>query len=360
MHVFIIIAVILSCEIVCIDLKGAPPSLTVVVLDKTVRLDASSRSLEVDRRRTRLVWDKHGRKRKCSTLFLAYFSSNDPIKFANWPLLQALLQQLYCHTQVELSRNPNHDNLRIASFMDASLETIGARCHTCHRQDFLPFTCPHCSHPFCIAHSSPSDHACTAVSAQPSNNEHNSTAEQPAPVKKLQSLKELQAQHLQSQHQQQRARLAPGPKANKQSISSGAQAALSAFRSLKPTGFLNSSSRSSIGNTMVELGKLKKEAMGDTTIPVPMRLYMTIQQQSTTASRKVPYYVHKNWTCGRSLDAIAKKLDVPNENNKTLDELRKLHLWSSGLVLAPTQVIGKLVKDGSSVVIYRGIERPSI
>lgn len=251
-----------------------------------------------------------------------------------------------------------------SSVMDAGLETIGARCHFCQRQDFLPFTCPHCTHPFCLAHSSQTNHTCPSTAPTSVN--------PPAEHGKLQSLKELQTQHLIARHRQQQQEQAvtqaksAATAGKTRIIPASTQAALNALRSMTPKSiYARAPPKNPIGLTMVQLGKLKNSATGDSTVPVPKRLYVEIQYadvpaNGTSTPKKVPYYVDKTWSCGRCLDIIAKKLNVQNENNKTLDERRKLHLWSAGgnLVLAPTQVIGAVVKDGELLIIYRGVERP--
>ncbi|KAI0043448.1 hypothetical protein FA95DRAFT_1498618 [Auriscalpium vulgare] len=42
------------------------------------------------------------------------------------------------------------------------LLSVGKQCTlpTCHLVDFLPFTCTHCSEPYCAEHFRPGDHAC--------------------------------------------------------------------------------------------------------------------------------------------------------------------------------------------------------
>lgn len=38
---------------------------------------------------------------------------------------------------------------------------LGSHCHFCRQQDYLPFTCAHCSHKFCLKHRDVKDHKCT-------------------------------------------------------------------------------------------------------------------------------------------------------------------------------------------------------
>ncbi|WFD29441.1 hypothetical protein MSPP1_000450 [Malassezia sp. CBS 17886] len=41
---------------------------------------------------------------------------------------------------------------------------IGAPCHECHREDFLPLLCCACRHPFCADHVAADVHACASPS----------------------------------------------------------------------------------------------------------------------------------------------------------------------------------------------------
>ncbi|KAL9937872.1 hypothetical protein V8E36_003417 [Tilletia maclaganii] len=45
---------------------------------------------------------------------------------------------------------------------------LGQQCHwhECHREDFLPFKCSDCTHPFCAEHFRPQQHACAAAAAR--------------------------------------------------------------------------------------------------------------------------------------------------------------------------------------------------
>mgnify|MGYP001762043085 CR=1 FL=1 len=42
---------------------------------------------------------------------------------------------------------------------------IGAPCHQCRREDFLPFVCGGCGHLFCLDHFRAEDHACKSTRA---------------------------------------------------------------------------------------------------------------------------------------------------------------------------------------------------
>jgi hypothetical protein len=56
------------------------------------------------------------------------------------------------------------------------------------------------------------------------------------------------------------------------------------------------------------------------------------------------------------LDRLADILGVPNENNRTTDQDRRLQLFhiESGTLLEMNKKFGELVKNGDTIVIARG------
>lgn len=236
--------------------------------------------------------------------------------------------------------------------MDAQLETIGARCHFCSRQDFLPFSCPHCSHTFCLSHASESAHTCTQKTV-PSPTNHKSGSAGP-------SLRQLQAEHLARRVQPDRRN---DLKAQMQQQAPSRAAAVEALERIKSitSGFMIRGKSSTIGKAQVQLSKLKREAKGDAKIPLNKRLHFFISRSTTTTSTTssqhvpIPFFVDREWTNGRVLDALARECGLVNENARTRDESRRLHLFYEGLILEPSQQFGTLVKEAGTVVVFRGI-----
>lgn len=249
--------------------------------------------------------------------------------------------------------------------MDANLESIGARCHFCQRQDFLPFTCHHCSQNFCLSHSSQLTHACPIFLS--------STLSAPSiPVsggdRKAVGLKELQAQHVARQYD--RHNKSTTTKGGKQQISESMQDRLMSLKSLMPSKFtlrgasstapsllLRSTTAPSVSRVSnLALLKRKNAARGDLSVATIQSKYCI---EIGLGEKRQDWNVHRDWTVGRCLDSIALAWHLLNENNRTLDDAKKLHLWSGGLVLAPAQKLSMLVKEGDLVILYRGIERPA-
>lgn len=273
--------------------------------------------------------------------------------------------------------------------MDAQLETIGARCHYCSRQDFLPFCCAQCSQNYCLNHSAPNNHACPVTTITKKDSSINTTTRRittatttsnGAGIEAGVSLKELQAQHLARRHQSipssSSSRPSPSSPTVKSAtpvISSTQRDALAALRGLgsrfsltRRTSVTSSSSSSSAdkkdksassssSSSRAAVTELKRTARGDAAIPSERRVYLSLSLGGTTrSSAGVPFFVDEQWSVGRALDAVAVKLGTVNENARTRDESRRLHLLSGGLVLEPSQVIGKRVRDGDEVVLFRG------
>ena len=103
----------------------------------------------------------------------------------------------------------------------------------------------------------------------------------------------------------------------------------------------------------IELQRLKNTAKGEPGVPVEKRIYVYIAPQEKQEHR-VAYWIDATWSIGRTLDAVAKRLGIVNENARTQDEARKLHLLCDGLVLEPSQGTGKRIKDGDCIIIFRG------
>ncbi|ORY82503.1 hypothetical protein BCR37DRAFT_379502 [Protomyces lactucae-debilis] len=233
--------------------------------------------------------------------------------------------------------------------MDAGLETIGARCSCCNKQDFLPFKCSHCALSFCLDHARQDAHTCAALSTVPQQSNQSDTKTTTGP-----SLKALQAEHL------ARRRISPQPGKqsaanvqNKQEATDRIQGALKALKTRFTLPKTATATRTAEEARM--LGALKREAKGDPKLPVAQRRYVYVQGSGKSKHAR---YVSVDWTCGRTLDELAKVVDMQNDNARTTDPARKLHLLlvEEDLVLEPSQSIGaRLKRDGLTLQVYRGI-----
>lgn len=283
--------------------------------------------------------------------------------------------------------------------MDANLESIGARCTHCLRQDFLPFTCRECKLPFCIDHTAPQAHNCHAaathttsspgqVATKPRNG--NTATTQLNAATKGPSLKTLQAQHLArrggANNNDNLISVAQKKSTPSASLSSKSSDALASIAALSKNVFTIRGKSNPNTQRLVELGRTKRDAKGPSTIPLESRLYLLVRDFTSTTTTTtttpaatpnnkakdkdkkgtdswdgIPTYVHSDWSVGRALDALCLHLSILNENARTQDESRKLRLLhvESGMVLEPSQNIRKVVVDGSRIAIFRG-SKPNV
>ncbi|EMR08124.1 hypothetical protein PNEG_03562 [Pneumocystis murina B123] len=112
-------------------------------------------------------------------------------------------------------------------------------------------------------------------------------------------------------------------------------------------------------STHITILKLKKEAKGETSIPLSSRLYIKVEFSCSNAhflSQKF-FYISKDWSCGRSLDYLSKNIGIKNVNSSTKNENERLHLMhiESGKILEPSKIIGDCIITGDTVVLMRGI-----
>lgn len=233
--------------------------------------------------------------------------------------------------------------------MDAALETIGARCETCHLQDFLPFACPHCHLAFCLEHASQAAHGCKVVPAAAAV-----VNAQPEGQTSSSSLKQLQQDHLARRFTPSSPVRTPARTAAA-SVTPEAASLLAGLKTrLGRTFALRDTGKADPRRTLAD-AKLRREAKGDAAIPQAQRLTLRVAYGDR---KEAVLFVNGDWSVGRAMDAVAKRLDVTNENASTRDEARRLHLWHDGLLLEPSQRMGSRVPDLGQVVLFRGLDRP--
>jgi len=122
--------------------------------------------------------------------------------------------------------------------------------------------------------------------------------------------------------------------------------------------------QSAIAQRGLEIGRLRREAKGDTKIPEDKRLYVhgegppNLNGPLTNASQvlRKPVYLSKEWSNGKVLDRLADALGVANVNNRSEDKEKRLQLFhiESGTLLEVDRKFGELVKNGDTVVLARG------
>lgn len=121
---------------------------------------------------------------------------------------------------------------------------------------------------------------------------------------------------------------------------------------------------SSAAQRGLDVGRLRREAKGDTKISEQDRIYFhgegppNLNTSLTSAAQvlRKPVFVSKEWSNGKVLDRLADTLGVQNQNNRTSDQDKRLQLFhiESGTLLEMDKKFGQVVKNGDTVVIARG------
>lgn len=262
-----------------------------------------------------------------------------------------------------------------------------ARCNT--RVDLavgMGVHCRGCRQNYCLRHRMPEHHACAAL------------------VKRQQ----------QQQQQPSQAEWARAAFARLRGAWGSASSSLSPSNGNNNNGGGNKSKKVTPATRVAALAALKRQARGDTRIPPERRVYLTVEaaadamvvpgltassgglspvpsplpppsptapsSTSTPAKPSHPtgaFFFDANWPIGRVLDEAARRLSVPNINNRAgagvgvgagataaeaaeaaeAQRLRVYHV-EGGRVLEFGERVGKTVAPGDTVVLLRGIGAP--
>ncbi|KAF3938964.1 hypothetical protein ABW19_dt0202756 [Dactylella cylindrospora] len=117
----------------------------------------------------------------------------------------------------------------------------------------------------------------------------------------------------------------------------------------------------SVAARLAEMNKLKNESKGDEKVPQEKRIYLYAQAEAKSTSAKIPegtFFYSKEWSVGRVMDITAKNLQIPNVNNQSADDEKKLRVFhvESGRLLSFGEKIGEACVDGNTIVLLRGIK----
>ncbi|CEP61853.1 Cuz1p LALA0_S04e02190g [Lachancea lanzarotensis] len=211
---------------------------------------------------------------------------------------------------------------------------VGTHCKFCRQLDFLPFHCKYCEGDFCGAHRTPQQHQCETW-VDPQEHEQDQT---PISVTTIRSggegqyFKSLLPEKAHVRVQQDKtARGASGSGLERHiSVRERLETAGQATAVAKLKSFFqrrSSASRDSFkaknpvgpAARMVELAKLRKTALGDSSVPVGNRVYVYCyavgaeNEQESQICHQI--FLNKVWPVGRALDSIASQLNVLNTNS---------------------------------------------
>ena len=190
---------------------------------------------------------------------------------------------------------------------------------------------------YCLKHRHPSDHNCRNVTIGLVDTAVTTTE----PKAKLVS------------------RLREWAKARQQSNGTAKRSVLKAFGVKK-----GDDGQKGVAQKALELGRLKKAAVGDEKLAETARVYVYAEASPLSLAdlrcspvRKECYFA-KTASNGRVLDQVGRLLGEKNVNNQTEnqdDRLRLFHV-ESGILLESSRQFGEIVKNGDTVVLIRGLK----
>lgn len=283
---------------------------------------------------------------------------------------------------------------------------IGEHCSLCGQLDFLPFRCS-CKLAFCTQHKAPESHNCVQLSQAllPPNGLRGGfdvsslkrdtsagsspTAHSLFPDRSITIDLKTTQDHPTTLRGQMEKKAQEGSKKNMNALDklkkffaknrrkralSDAVSVISS-NSSNSTGQKSSTkpvtAKSKAAKRVVEVNKLRKTAKGHNLINLVDRLYLWVvvidEESAFGKAQRNPVYVGKKFPIGRALDDIAKKLEVRNVNNKTVDQKERLFLFkvepelgvdgieaNNYVRLELNERCNQRLKDGEVVYLVRG------
>lgn len=222
---------------------------------------------------------------------------------------------------------------------DQGVLDLGKNCYFCNQLDFLPFKCEFCDHIYCSLHRNIDSHNCKRPERQllPEKYDGPTAASLfPNPEARQKALEE---------EYNKVASKSASTIARKETVKITPLAKLKKFLQIQKLKKEKSSTNSSIfgklkapkaPNPVVQLATLKKVAKGSANVAPADRIYIWALyinrneeelEKISQEAEKVPIWLLRNWSVGRSLDLIADQLKIINNNNSTLQSSERLNLF---------------------------------
>ncbi|KAK9480891.1 hypothetical protein V1514DRAFT_275294 [Lipomyces japonicus] len=277
------------------------------------------------------------------------------------------------------------------------LLNVGDHCafRTCHRLDFLPFTCPDCKANYCLDHRTATAHDCRpAPGKQQSSNSSKSrllTGPQKlggsdrqvkcfltncktvinttmSPATRCPECRQLTC--LKHRHDHACDGSIPR-KTTAATTTATSESALARFKKWTQNQKINISTAASTSGSnkqssrltkIKQIAELKQSAKGDAKIPVANRVYVYVESDHGRDDR-VGMFFGKDWVVGKVLDRAANQLQLANMNSSKNDDIDRLRIFhvESGKVLEFENRVGQVnVHDGDTIVIVKGLQMPNL
>lgn len=225
------------------------------------------------------------------------------------------------------------------AFENQGVLDLGKNCYLCNQLDFLPFKCEFCDHIYCSEHRNADSHNCKRPQRQrlPEKYEGPTAASFfPDPETRKKDLEEKF---------QKVALKSASAIAKTETVKSTPLSKIKKFLQIQKLKKEGATSKSSIfgklktpkaPNPIVQLAALKKVAKGTANVAPGDRIYVWALyinrneeelEKISPEAEKIPIWLLRNWSVGRSLDLIADQLKIINNNNSTLQSSQRLNLF---------------------------------
>ncbi|XP_060587739.1 AN1-type zinc finger protein 1-like [Ruditapes philippinarum] len=248
----------------------------------------------------------------------------------------------------------------------AELPDLGKHCNFehCKQLDFLPFGCDGCGNTFCSEHRTKDAHSCSKDMLTSAGCEYTGARGYTCSLTGC-SNRELteifcdkcqQVFCLSHRHAQDH----DCSKLKEELVNTGSKTAEHVNQIIASKSVVVKKSRVSAKSSKtaakVALMKMKMHAKGDSGCPETERVYLRVYPPSQYNKEPQPMFFSKTWSIGRTVDSIASRLGIQNNNN--VQTAKKLRLFSTddGTVLQTDCHIEMLLKqelifNGSSVIL---------
>uniref|UniRef100_A0A6V7IIZ4 AN1-type domain-containing protein n=1 Tax=Bracon brevicornis TaxID=1563983 RepID=A0A6V7IIZ4_9HYME len=218
---------------------------------------------------------------------------------------------------------------------------LGSRCTitSCNLDDFLPFTCIHCSQIYCKNHFSPLAHECkqnpdnivtdTKKSTSFICSDDSCSTSSPVEMNCVECKR-----HFCLTHRWHGCLEVSQEKVDK--FVEASEKTRKEFETAKTTidalvqENLKKSKKTQMANK-VQLMRLKGRATGSKAIPTDERRYFLVHPPLNHPKTAMPFFVSSRWTVGKVMDVICDSMNIGAKHNN--EELRVFHQTSGKLVI---------------------------
>ncbi|XP_011304689.1 AN1-type zinc finger protein 1-like [Fopius arisanus] len=228
---------------------------------------------------------------------------------------------------------------------------VGTHCtiDSCKQNDFLPFTCTHCSSIFCRNHFNPISHNCKEtldnIVSEPVKiqgfmcSQESCKSSSPVEINCIECKKHFCLAHryhgcLEMSQNETAKKIKEWEKPKEQFKAAKSAVDAEIDENLKKAKRIEMANK-------VQLMRLKGRAVGAQGIPTVDRRYFLVYFPVAICKKEpAPVFTSVRWTIGKIIDSIAEILKIPNSNNLANTAKLRIFNHSTGEVLAEKMDLG--------------------